>query len=111
MCVADSDAFSGIIWNLSIRRKVLVGHPAEWSCFLAAVLSRGADGRDVDSEGDDEDECCIISGPPRRCILSANQKGERKREREDSKGQRVFELECVFRWAGRMIIMRSGTVL
>ena len=38
VCVADSDAFSGIIWNLSVRRKVLVGHPAEQSCFLAVFF-------------------------------------------------------------------------
>lgn len=34
-CVADSDVFSGIIWSLSIRSKMLVRHPAEWSCFLS----------------------------------------------------------------------------
>ena len=32
--VADGDAFCGIIWNLSIRSKTLVRHPAERLCFL-----------------------------------------------------------------------------
>lgn len=31
---ADSDVFSGIIWNLSIRSEMLVRHPAERLCSL-----------------------------------------------------------------------------
>ncbi len=60
--VADSHAFSGIIWNLNKISKMLLRHPAEWSCSLVGVFVLRAHRRDVDSEGDNNVYCMFL-GP------------------------------------------------